>query len=192
MSECVCGRLISFYWLPYSTWKCKLCVRGCFSTKEARGAIPGSLWRIIVGEAEKKGTTPEALTVRLLLRLAPEEEKPRILLEAARGSLAHADRYAESGDYGEALYRVWGAVLLAVEALLSLEGKPLPEDLAGYFSAVLEAGGVALEAWTAAFTGNALARVEGIEAGLLEKYFSYAKEKAQAFLGLVEEEMGGK
>jgi hypothetical protein len=160
---------------------------GGFSTEETPRVIPGSLWRIIVGEAEKKGTTPEALTVRLLLRLAPEEEKPRILLEAAKDSLAHASRYAENGDYGEALYRVWGAVLLAVEALLSLEGKPLPEDLAGYFSAVTEAGGVALEAWATAFTGNALARVEGVDTGTLGKYFEYTIDKVQALLSLVEE-----
>ncbi len=168
-------------------WKCKLCVWRCSPTGEEREFIPGSLWKIIVEEAEKKGTTPEALTVRLLLRLAPEEERPGILLEAARDSLAHAERYAEKGDYGEAFSRVWGSVLLALEALVAGEGEPLPERLVDYFNAATRVGGVAVEAWAAAFTGNALARAEGADVGALEKYFSYVRDKVQALLSLVEE-----
>ncbi|ABM80069.1 hypothetical protein [Hyperthermus butylicus] len=104
------------------------------------GFLPSELVELLEREAEQRGSTPEALTVQLLLRLAPEEERPRILVRAAETLLDHAGRLVEAGKYGEACRRVWSSILLALDAHAVLLGSKLPRGLRDYVRLSEEAG----------------------------------------------------
>ena len=103
-------------------------------------ALPKSIVSLVEREAERRGSTAEALTVQLLLRIAEESEKPRLLLDAARALLEHARRLAERGDYGEACRKLWSSVLLALDAYAAATGVRQPEGFHDYVKICEEAG----------------------------------------------------
>jgi len=119
------------------------------------GVIPESLERIIEEEARRRGSTPEALTVQLLLQIAPAEERWRILLDAAKTLISHAREHARRGEYAEACRRLWSSVLLCFDAYASLANVKQPGSLHDYVKLAEEAGGEEAEFLDAFYAGVA-------------------------------------
>ncbi len=141
--------------------------------------LPRSLLSALEREAEKRGTTPEAVMVEMLLRLATPDERPRILLEAAEKSLERAKRLAEKGGDVEALRAAWTAALLALDSLEPPEEEPGGLERYWRLSLVAEEKGAPLEAWYAALAagiaaksglggGRHVEKILGLVAGLVE------------------------
>ncbi len=111
--------------------------------------VPPELVEVLERAARERGLSPEAVLAELLLRLASEEERPRILLGAARSLLRHADRLAEAGDYVEAERRLWSGGVLAAEALAAARGVE-PGGLRDYWPLLEELGERGRCGWYAA------------------------------------------
>jgi len=137
---------------------------------EAGLVLPQSLLRMLEREAKRRGLTPEALTVELLLRVAGEEEKPGLLADAAQASFEHSLRHAEQGEYGEALKRLWSTAVLAVEALSP--GRSF-ENVASYIAAAAARGDPKIYCGLAAALAGVVAAESG-EAGREELGQVYA------------------
>jgi hypothetical protein len=149
--------------------------------------LPKSLVEALEREAERRGSTAEALTVQLLLQIASEEEKPKILLDAAKTLLEHARKLMEQGDYNTACRKLWSSILLSFDSYAAYAGARPPKGFQDYvrlceeaagedviFTDALYAGIAALVFWKeglatpkhcsriATLTENLVAKVEGL------------------------------
>jgi hypothetical protein len=104
-------------------------------------ALPRSLVEVLEREAERRGSTAEALTVQLLLQIASDEEKPGLLLDAARALHEHALKLIERGDYGGACRKLWSSILLALDAYAVAAGAQTPRGFKDYVRLCEEASG---------------------------------------------------
>jgi len=94
--------------------------------------LPKSLVEVLEREAERRGSTAEALTVQLLLQIASEEEKPRLLLDAAKTLFEHARRLMGEGDYAGACRKLWSSILLALDSYAASAGARPPRGFQDY------------------------------------------------------------
>ena len=127
--------------------------------------IPGTILRALEREAERLGSTPEAVMVDILLRLVEPGERPTALLEAAQASLDHAAELMAERRLGDAFRRVWVAVLLALKAYSYMRGNDIPNSLGDFWKLTSEASmelETVLDAWYAGLAAF-IADQEGIE-----------------------------
>ena len=153
--------------------------------------LPPSLLGVLEREAGRRGVPPEVVAVEMLLRLAREEERPRVLLDAARTALEHADRWAERGEYLEALWRLWGSVVLLLEAYAESVGLRV-EGLGGFYSAASRAAGEGLGVLADAWSYGVAARVlrELGDKGAAEGFYGLARSRVGEAAGALAGRLG--
>ena len=167
---------------PYKiAWGCSLL---------SSALLPETLLRALREEAERRGTTPEALMVRLLLDIVSEEEKPRVLLEAARNSLEHAKPHRDKGEYHEAFKRLWVSVLLGLEAYALSRGVAPGSGLDWYWDTASDAasqlGDVVLDAFYAGLAAFIASREELSD----ETHFEAISKRVESLLVKLGESLG--
>jgi len=128
--------------------------------------------------------------VRLLLGIVSEEEKPRVLLEAARNSLEHAESHWRSGEYSEAYKRLWASMLLGLEAYAYHRGENPGHGLEWYWSTAGtlsgDVGGEVLDAFyagLAAFIASRESLGDGAHFSMISRRVSEFIEKLGEVLG---------
>jgi len=128
--------------------------------------------------------------VRLLLDIVSEEEKPRVLLEAARNSLEHARPHRDRGEYQEAFKRLWASVLLALEAYAISRSVAPGSGLDWYWSvagdAASQLGNVVLDAFYAGLAAFIASR-EGLGD---EAHFEAISKRVETLLEKLGELLG--
>jgi hypothetical protein len=144
--------------------------------------LPDTILRALREEAEKQGTTPEALMVHLLLGIVSDEEKPRALLEAAETSLRHARSHAEAGEYRDAYRRLWSSVLLGIEAYALHSGAGQSEKLEDYWALAGKAAGELGEASFDAFYAGLAAYIASREELGDGNHFNAMDKRVASFL----------
>ncbi len=92
------------------------------------------LLKLLEEKAREKRAAPEVVLVELMLPLAREEERPRLLVDAAKSCLEHARQLAESNP-SQAYGRLWAAYELAMWAQSMIEGGERPHGVQGYWEA---------------------------------------------------------
>ncbi len=141
-------------------------------------------------EAERRGTTPEALMVRLLLDIVSEEEKPRALLEAARNSLEHASPHWDKGEHSEAFKRLWASVLLGLEAYALSKGITPGSGLDWYWDIASDAANQLGDVVLNAFYAGLAAFIASREKLSDEAHFEAISKRVESLLEKLGEFLG--
>ncbi len=128
--------------------------------------------------------------VRLLLDMVSGEEKPRVLLEAARNSLEHAKPHQAKGEYPEAFRRLWASVLLGLEAYALSRGVAPGSGLDWYWGIASDAanqlGVIVLDAFYAGLAAFIASR-EGLSG---ETHFEAISKRVESLLEKLGEFLG--